>query len=78
MTADEVQLELAQLLGWNVNVRQLPEPGADTVNHGALRDDLLDYLARAVDLLMSRSADADRFTRVSDPTDLSEGQCLAG
>src|ERR1043165_4910376 len=78
VTADQIQLQLTQLLRRNVNVGQFPESGADSVDNGTLRDDLFDHLARSIGSFMSGSADADGFVAIGYSANLSEGQCLAG
>ena len=78
MTAHEVDLELLQFVGGNVNVGQLSETGADTVNDGALCNDLLDHAARSIDRLLaprlrSRRVHA-RVRRGRFPREVSDGR----
>ena len=49
MTAHEVDLKLLKFIGRNVNVRELPETGGNTVDDLTALDDLLNYTARRED-----------------------------
>ena len=72
MTAHEVDLELLQFVGGNVNVGQLSEAGADTVNDSALCNDLLDHAARSTDRLLGRGCDLDGFMGESNLANFRE------
>ncbi len=72
MAAHEIDLELLQFVRGNVHVGQLSEAGADTVNDGAPRDDLLHHSARSTDRFLGRGCDLDWLMGESDLGDFRQ------
>src|SRR5712691_1312328 len=47
MTADEIELELAQFFGLNANIGELPESSVNAVNDGVTSDNIFNYFSRS-------------------------------
>ncbi len=72
MASHEVDLELLEFVGRDVNVGQLAEPGADAINHLTARDDLFHHSAGSVDRGVCLGRDLDRLPVKRDASDFFE------
>jgi hypothetical protein len=72
MTPHEVDLELLELVGRNLNVGEFSEASADAVDDLPARDDLLDHTTGSVDCGMRLRRDLDRLELERDASDFGE------
>ena len=72
MTAHEIDLELLQLVGGDVNVGKFPEAGADAVDDGFLPNDLLDNPPRGMDGSVKLRRNLDRLVFEGDAGNLQK------
>src|SRR5215468_4224824 len=59
VTADKVQLELAEFVRWHPDIGELSEAGVDAVDHCIARHDLLNQFARGSNAWRHRPRDCD-------------------
>jgi hypothetical protein len=72
MTADEVDLELLELVGWNVDVGEFPKAGADAVNNGLPPNDFVNDTPGGMNGRVTRRRKLDRLLFEGDAGDLRE------
>ena len=72
MAAHQVELELLEFVGRNLNVGEFPEAGVHAINDVAPRDDLLDDPARSLDRGVRLRCNLDRLGRECDAGDFRE------
>ena len=77
VTADEVQLKLAQFFARNADLSELAESGVDSVNHCVPRNDLFDQFPRCEDARTREIRNANGFAREGDGLELNKRNLLA-
>ena len=77
MAAHHIQLQLAKLRLFDVNVREPAEAGVDSVNSATLSDDLLYYSPRHFDADARIGGKSDALAARGDGSDLRQRQFLA-
>src|SRR5436309_519075 len=78
VAADEIKLELAQIVARNMHLGQATEPGVDAVDDGIACHDFVDQLPRSFDAFARRIGNSHFTLAEGDCGDFLKGQLLAG
>src|SRR5882762_859813 len=77
VTADEVQLKLAQFAMRNPDIGEFAESGGDSIHRGIAHDDLFDQFARRENTRTRERRNVNGFPSESDRRELKKGNLLA-